>query len=111
MTTRSGRYPAIASTFGVKPERAVFGALLGKSDWSSTATTWGPAPIAKRVSVAVGESETMRVGRFVTVTLPFEPMTVTGYWPVADEPPEAPATASARAATAAPARTRNERST
>jgi len=56
----------MASTFGVKPERAVFGALLGKSDWSSTATTCGPAPIAKSVSVAVGESETMRLGRFVT---------------------------------------------
>ena len=75
MTTRSGRYAAIASTFGVKPESAVFGALFGKSDWSSTATTCGPAPIAKSVSVAVGDSETMRRGRFVTVTLPFEPMT------------------------------------
>ena len=61
--------PAIASTFGVKPESAVFGALFGKSDWSSTATTCGPAPIAKSVSVAVGESETMRLGRFVTVDL------------------------------------------
>ena len=29
MTTRSGRYAAIASTFGVKPESAVFGAAFG----------------------------------------------------------------------------------
>ena len=111
MTTRSGRYPAIASTFGVKPESAVFGALFGKSDWSSTATTCGPAPIAKSVSVAVGESETMRLGRFVTVTSPLEPTTVTGNAVGATAPPEAPATVSARAAAAAPARTRNERST
>ncbi len=27
--TRSGRYSAIASTFGVKPESVVFGALFG----------------------------------------------------------------------------------
>ena len=29
MTTRSGRYAAIASTFGVKPESFVLGAVLG----------------------------------------------------------------------------------
>jgi len=40
----------------VKPESELCGALFGYSDWSSTATTCAPAPIAKRVSVAVGES-------------------------------------------------------
>ncbi len=30
--------------------------------------------MAKSVSVAVGESETMRAGRLETVTLPFEPI-------------------------------------
>ena len=29
VTTRSGRYEAIASTFGVKPESVVFGAFFG----------------------------------------------------------------------------------
>ena len=90
MTTRSGRYPAIASTFGVKPESDVCGAAFGKSDWSSTATTCEPAPIAKSVSVAVGESETMRAGRLETVTLPFEPVTVTGNEAEAAAPPDAP---------------------
>ena len=111
MTTRSGRYAAIASTFGVKPESEVCGADFGKSDWSSTATTCEPAPIAKSVSVAVGESETMRVGRLATVTFPLEPVTVTGNAPGAVEPADAPETATASAASAAPARWTNERST
>jgi hypothetical protein len=96
---------------GVKPESEVFGADFGKSDWSSTATTCEPAPIAKSVSVAVGDRETMRVGRFETVTLPFDATIVTGNVDVADVPPDAPATDSANAASTNPARTRNERST
>ena len=61
-STRSGRYSAIASTFGSKPESSVTGASAGKSDWSSTATTCSPAPIANSVSVAVGDSDTIWVG-------------------------------------------------
>ena len=38
------------------------GTSSGKSDWSSTATTWSPAPMAKSISVAVGDSDTMRSG-------------------------------------------------
>ena len=37
-----------------------------------------PAPIANRVSVAVADSETIRTGRFGTVTLPFETVIVAG---------------------------------
>ena len=53
----------------------------------------------------------MRVGRFETVTLPFEATTVTGNEPVADAPPDAPATDRVSAASAVPARVTNERST
>src|SRR4051812_46769488 len=77
-TTRSGRYPAIASTFGSNPESFVVGACAGWFDWSSTATTCGPAPIANSISVAVGESDTMRAGRAGMSTAPFDPFTVSG---------------------------------
>src|SRR5688572_26270049 len=64
--------------FGSKPESFVLGAVAGWFDWSSTATTWGPAPIAKSISVEVAASETMRAGRAGIVTGPFEAFTVTG---------------------------------
>jgi hypothetical protein len=67
--------------------------------------------MAKSVSVAVGESETMRAGRLGTVTGPLDPTTVTGNADVAAEPPDAPATESARAASAAAMSTRVVRST
>ena len=54
------------------------GAAFGKSDWSSTATTWAPAPIANSVSVAVGESDTILDGRFEIVTFPLPAVIVTG---------------------------------
>src|SRR5262245_17232558 len=111
MTTRSGRYAAIASTFGVKPESAVLGTFFGKSDWLSTATTCGPAPIENRDSVGVGESETMRAGRLVTVTLPLEAMTVTGNDAVDAFPPEAPATDRASTANVAATSRASDRST
>ena len=38
------------------------GALLGKSELSSTAITCEPAPIPKRISVALGDNEIIRVG-------------------------------------------------
>ena len=38
------------------------GAVEGKLESESTAITDLPAPIAKRSSVALGESETIRVG-------------------------------------------------
>jgi hypothetical protein len=38
-TTRSGEYLAIASAFGLYPDRSVFGALAGKLEYSSAATT------------------------------------------------------------------------
>jgi hypothetical protein len=43
-------------------------------DWSSTATTCLPAPIAKSISVAEDESETIFFGCWARVT----PPTVTG---------------------------------
>ena len=62
--------------------------------------------MANRLSVAVGDSETMRAGRFLTVTLPLDATTVTGNdddADVAEAPPDAPATETASAASAAPA--------
>ncbi len=61
-TTRSGLYPAIASALGSYADSDVLGAFAGKSDWSSTATTCEPAPMANSVSVAVGDIDTMRFG-------------------------------------------------
>src|SRR5215204_7281604 len=77
-TTRSGSNPAIASTLGSNPDSSVAGASGGKLDWSSTAITCSPAPIANRSSVAVGESDTIRSGRSSIVTSPLVPSTVTG---------------------------------
>src|SRR2546428_14081786 len=69
----------MASMFGVKPESLVVGAFAGKFDWSSTATTWLPAPIANSISVAVGDSETMRCGCLLIVTVaPVLSVMVTG---------------------------------
>src|ERR1700730_14224598 len=51
------------STLGWKPESLMRGADFGKLDWSSTAITCRPAPMAKSISVAVGDSDTMRCGR------------------------------------------------
>ena len=45
----------------------------------------------------------MRLGRFETVTLPFEATTVTGNEPAADGPPDAPATGERRATASAAA--------
>ena len=77
-TTRSGSNPAIASTLGSNPDKSVTGASAGKLDWSSTAITCSPAPIANRSSVAVGESDTIRSGRSSIVTCPLVPSTATG---------------------------------
>ena len=44
------------------PSRLVCGALAGYVASLSTATTWCPAPIATSMSVAVGDSEMMRLG-------------------------------------------------
>src|SRR6185369_16931859 len=44
------------------------------SEFLSVATTWAPAPIAKSMSVAVGDNDTMCVGFWVRVMSP----TVTG---------------------------------
>src|SRR5262245_45327702 len=68
----------MASTFGSKPDRSVIGASAGKFDWSSTAFTCGPAPMAKSISVAVGDSDTMAVGCASTVTAPLTAWMVTG---------------------------------
>src|SRR5690606_30430809 len=76
--TRSGSYSAIASTLGSNPDRSVVGASSGWFDCSSTATTWSPAPTANSVSVAVGDSDTIRSGSDSTVTLPLIASTVTG---------------------------------
>ena len=78
MTRRPGRYFAIASTFGVRPESDVVGTPRGYVESSSTAMTWEPAPIAKSMSVAVGESETIRLGATVRWIGPFAATTVTG---------------------------------
>src|SRR5690554_5339519 len=79
--TRSGSYDTMASMFGVKPERSVIGASGGKLDWSSTATTWSPAPMAERISVATDDRETIRSGRSTTATSPLSAVTVTGNAP------------------------------
>ncbi len=63
MITRSGSRAAIASMLGSKALRSVTGASAGKLDSESTATTWSPAPMAKRISVEVGERLTMLTGR------------------------------------------------
>ena len=55
------------------------GRLLRIVGLVSTATICPPAPIAKSVSVAVGESETMRDGRLRIVTFPLSAVTVAGY--------------------------------
>src|SRR6202451_2113728 len=78
--TRDGLYLAIASMFGVRPDRLVAGTPGGKSESWSTATTWVPAPTAYRSSVAVGSSETIRFGRPLIVTAPLAAVTVTGQW-------------------------------
>src|SRR5439155_522405 len=60
----------MASTLGVRPDSLVFGASAGKVDWSSTATTCLPAPIANSVSVLLADSDTIRSGRvFRTICL------------------------------------------
>src|SRR5581483_4364605 len=69
---------AIASAFGLNADRLVCGAFLGRSDWLSTATTCGPAPMANRSSVPVELSETIRAGRLVSVTRPAPVVSVTG---------------------------------
>src|ERR1017187_5556391 len=73
MTTRSGlvegcdavalQILSTASTLGLSALIRLDGSpVLGESESVSTAWTWGPAPMAKSVSVAVGESETMHWG-------------------------------------------------
>ena len=47
-------------------------------DWSSTAITCLPAPMANSISVAVGDSDTMRAGSDLIVTAPLPAVTVTG---------------------------------
>jgi hypothetical protein len=67
--------------------------------------------MANSVSVAVGESETMRRGCLGTVTSPLDATTVTGNADGDDAPPYAPDTATASAASPAATRRTNERST
>ena len=67
--------------------------------------------MAKSVSVAVGESETMRTGRFETVTLPAAVVIVTGNGARWSEPPAATDTDTASAAASAAATRSDERST
>src|ERR1700690_1558204 len=72
MMTRSGlvecdaddlQIPMTASTLGLSESMRFVGSPdVGKSESLSTACTWGPAPIAKSVSVAVGESDTTQPG-------------------------------------------------
>src|SRR5882762_9863480 len=62
--------------------------------------TCAPAPIAKRSSVALADNETMRSGRFASVTEPFAAVTVTGNngAPAAEAYGQAAITATATAA-------------
>src|SRR5450759_5716005 len=73
MITRSGlvdvcdvdfaQIPMTDSTLGLRALMRFFGnPFVGKFASWSTACTWCPAPMANRVSVAVGESETMQWG-------------------------------------------------
>src|SRR3712207_442334 len=52
----------MASMFGWKADRSVLGASAGWLELLSTATTWSPAPMANSISVAVGDSDTIRLG-------------------------------------------------
>ncbi|MFC5039925.1 hypothetical protein [Ornithinimicrobium kibberense] len=61
---------------------------------SSAATTWSPAPIAKRISVAAGDSDTIRSGRSSRVSSPPSVSTVTGKPPSAADPPSVAVLAS-----------------
>ena len=63
--------------FGSKPDNLVPSATAsaGKFEYSSTATTCEPAPMAYSISVADGDSEMMLVGCASSVRSP----TVTGY--------------------------------
>jgi hypothetical protein len=54
----------------VKEDNFEKGALLGKSELSSTAITCDPAPIPKRISVALGESAIILVGIVVLAYAP-----------------------------------------
>ncbi len=85
-TTRSGSSATMASRFGSKPERSVVGASAGKSEYSSTATTWLPAPMAKSISVAEGESDTIDSGRDSMVVSTPPAVTVTGNAAAASSP-------------------------
>jgi hypothetical protein len=62
----------IASTFGSNALRSVIGADLGKFEYESTAKTCLPAPISNSDSVALGESEIMRVG-FLAIVVEYPP--------------------------------------
>src|SRR5258707_9776225 len=69
--------------------------------------TWAPAPTAKRSSVPDGDSDTTRVGRFLTTTSPLAAWIVTGNAPALGLAAASGARTAARAAT----RTRERRST
>jgi hypothetical protein len=70
----------IASTFGSNALRSVIGADLGKFEYESTARTCLPAPISNSDSVALGESEIMRVG-FLVIVVEYPPdETTNGYF-------------------------------
>jgi hypothetical protein len=71
-TTRSGFSAAIASTFGSNAPNSEIGADFGKFDSESTARTCLPAPISNSDSVALGESEIMRVG-FLEIVVEYPP--------------------------------------
>src|SRR5665811_1187937 len=73
MTTRSGlvegcdaevlQIPTMDSTLGFSASMRLVGRPpVGKLASLSTACTWAPAPMAKSVSVAVGESDTTHWG-------------------------------------------------
>src|ERR1700689_4653821 len=76
--TRDGLYLAIASMFGVRPDRPVTGTPGGESESWSTATTWVPPPSPYRSAVAVGSRDKIRVGSRLIVTRPLAAATVVG---------------------------------
>jgi hypothetical protein len=70
----------MASTFGSKAPSSEIGADFGKFESESTASTCLPAPISKSDSVALGDSEIIRVG-FLAIVVEYPPEEiVSGYF-------------------------------
>jgi hypothetical protein len=73
----------MASTFGSKALMSLMGTFFGKLDKLSTSKICLSAPMLKKISVALGEREMMRLGSFSIVVLNPPDEIVSGYFVVA----------------------------